>query len=144
MLRQQTGEEPDLEALSRSTGIPTEKVQQLLLLMPEICSLDVPLGDTEGGTLGALLEDIQAVQPQEELVRRELEQTMERLLESLNDRQQQVLRLHFGMADGNCYSLEEIGRQLGISKERARQIERQAMDKLQKLGTSMGLEDFLE
>jgi DNA-directed RNA polymerase sigma subunit (sigma70/sigma32) len=52
--------------------------------------------------------------------------------------------MHFGMTDGTCYSLEQISREMGISKERARQIERQAMDKLFKLGTSMGLEDFLE
>ena len=61
----------------------------------------------------------------------------------LEPRQQQILRLHFGMEDGVCYSLEQIGARLGISKERARQIERQAMEKLQRLGTDFGLEDFL-
>ena len=93
--------------------------------------------------MGVLMEDVHAPQPQEELVRRELEHTLQTLLSALNERQQQILRLHFGMEDGTCYSLEEIGKKLGISKERARQIERQAMEKLQKLGASMGLEDFL-
>ena len=69
--------------------------------------------------------------------------TMDKLLGMLNDRQRQVLQLHFGMKDGACHSLEEIGVIMGVSKERARQIEKQAMDKLQKLGASLGLEDFL-
>ena len=69
---------------------------------------------------------------------------MDRLIEKLSPRQQQVLRLRFGMEDGACHSLEEIGTQMGVSKERARQIERQAMDKLKKMGADMGLEDFLE
>ena len=62
----------------------------------------------------------------------------------LTDRQQQILRLHFGMEDGTCYSLQQIAERIGVSKERTRQIEGQAMDKLQKLGASLGLEDFLE
>ena len=68
---------------------------------------------------------------------------MNDLLLSLSDRQQQLLRLRFGMEDGVCYSLEQIGKRLGISKERTRQIEKQAMDKLQKLGSNVGLEEFL-
>jgi len=142
-LRQENGEEPTPEEIAHRTGIAPAKVQEILLLMPEVCSLDIPIGEDDS-TLGALMEDIQAPQPQEELVRRELEHTMQTLLGALNPRQQQILRLHFGMEDGNCYSLEEIGKQMGISKERVRQIERQAMDKLQKMGASMGLEDFLE
>ena len=77
-------------------------------------------------------------------MRRELKATLDMLLATLNDRQQQVLRLHYGMADGVCYSLEQIGKQLGISKERTRQIEHQAMEKLQKQGADLGLEDFLQ
>jgi len=87
---------------------------------------------------------LQAPQPQEALVRRELEHTMEALLSQLTERQQRVLRLRFGMEDGVCYTLEAIGEKLEVSKERARQLYRQAMDKLQQLGTGLGLEDFLE
>ena len=143
-LRQETGREPTPEEISCRTGLPTEKVQELMERMPEVCSLDIRVGEEEENSLAALVEDIHAPQPQEELVRRELEHTMQLLMNALNPRQQQVLRLHFGMEDGTCHSLEEIGRRMGISKERARQIERQAMETLQKLGASMGLEDFLE
>ena len=142
-LLQESGQEPTEAEIAQQTGIPEGKVRQLLTLIPETCSLDAPMGAEDDGTLGILLEDVHAPQPQEELVRRELKQTMDNLLGMLNDRQRQVLRLHFGMEDGVCYSLEEIGSMLGISKERARQIERQAMEKLQKLGAGIGLEDFL-
>ena len=143
VLLQENGEEPTAEEIAQRTGFPVEKVKELLELSPEVCSLDIPTGDGEESTLGTLLEDVQALRPQEELIRRELERTLRQLLGSLTDRQQKILRLHFGMEDGTCYSLEEIGKMLGISKERVRQIERQAMDKLQIMGSSMGLEDFL-
>ena len=143
-LLQETGEEPTTAQISERSGIPEPKVQELIRLTPDICSLDVPAGDgDDSGALGTLLEDVQTPQPYEELVRQELEHTMGELLSTLTDRQQQILRLHFGMEDGHCYSLEDIGKQLGISKERVRQIERQAMDKLQKNGASLGLEEFL-
>jgi len=142
-LLQESGREPDPGEIAQASGIPEQKVSQLLALTPEVCSLDAPMGEDEDGTLAILMEDITAPQPQEELVRRELRHTLDTLLGMLTPRQQEVLRLHFGMDDGVCRSLEEIGKQLGISKERVRQVERQAMDKLQKLGASMGLEDFL-
>lgn len=143
-LLQETGEEPTTAQISERSGIPESKVQELIRLTPDICSLDVPTGDgDDSGALGTLLEDVRTPQPYEELVRQELERTMEELLSTLTDRQQQILRLHFGMEDGHCYSLEDIGKMLGISKERVRQVERQAMDKLQKNGASLGLEEFL-
>lgn len=142
-LRQETGTEPDDETVAAACELSVAKVRQLMQLSPELCSLDAPTGDGEDGTLAVLLEDLQAPQPQEELIREELAGIMEHLLGMLNERQRQVLRLHFGMEDGVCHSLEEIGGFLGISKERVRQIEKQAMDKLQKLGASLGLEEFL-
>lgn len=142
-LVQQHGTEPSEEVLAEACDISVDKLRQLVRLHPEVCSLDAPIGDEDGG-IGTILEDIQAPQPYETLVREELIRTMESLLHMLGDRQRQVLQLHFGMTDGVCYSLEEIGKKMGISKERARQIERQAIEKLQKMGASMGLEDYLE
>ena len=141
---EQEGLEADHKALALRTGIPEDKVKQTLELIPRICSLDAPAGDPEHDALQALLEDAHAPQPHEELVRRELVHTMDTLLGMLDQRQQQVLRLHFGMEDDTCHSLSEIGDMLGVSKERARQIQRQALDKLHALGADLGLEDFLD
>lgn len=144
VLQQENGQEPTQSEIASYTGIPEKKVEQLLSLIPDVCSLDVPAGNEDEGTLQLLLEDVQAPQPQEALVCRELKSLLDSLLGLLNPRQQQVLQLHYGMEDGICHSLEEIGSTLEISKERARQIEHQALDKLRKLGADLGLEEFLE
>ncbi len=141
-LLQETGTEPTAAQIAACCDMSEEKVEKYLALQPQTCSLDAPAGEEDA--IVVLLEDLQAPQPQEELVREELRRTLSGLLAMLGERQQQVLRLHFGMVDGTCHSLEEIGRILGISKERARQIEKQAMDKLKRLGADIGLEDFLE
>lgn len=142
-LRLELEREPEEWEIARKLGISEKKVREYLSLIPEICSLDAPAGEDEDGALRLLLEDIHAPQPYEELVRRELKATLDSLLSTLNERQRQVLRLHYGMEDGTCHSFEKIGMRLGVSKERARQIERQAMEKLQKLGADLGLEDYL-
>ncbi len=140
---EQEGIEPTEALIAQRSGIPVDKVRQLLRLQPEVCSLDMPLQEEEDGTLQSMIEDTGAVQPYETLVREEMKRTLDTLLGMLTPRQQQVLRLHYGMEDGNCLSLEEISGILGVSKERVRQIERQALDKLIKLGADLGLEDFL-
>lgn len=142
-LLQENGVEPTAAEISQRSGIPVDKVGKLLQLMPEVCSLDANAGEEET-LLRSLLEDVHAPQPQEKLIREELSHTMEHLLSTLTERQQQVVRLRFGMTDGVCHSLDEIGTILGISKERARQIERQSMINLKKSGAGLGLEDFLE
>ncbi len=141
-LLQQTGEEPTPAQIAQACDLPEDRVKKLLELTPQTCSLDAPAGE-EDIALGAMLADQEASEPQEELVRQELRRILGQLLSKLTPRQRQVLELHFGMTGQTSYSLEAISKKLGISKERVRQIERQAMDKLQKLGVSLGLEDFL-
>ena len=144
-LQQDWGREPEPEELAQLCDVAVEKVRQLLqLLPPQIGSLDAPAGDPDHDALQYLLEDTATPRPHEELVRKELKHTIDSLLSRLNERQQEVLRLHFGMEDGKCYSLEQIAKRFGISKERARQINNDAIKKLQTLGANLGLEDFLE
>ena len=142
-LYQEFNEEPSISQIAQRVGMPEAKVEELLRLNPEISSLDIPSGEGDRNSVMDLVEDMDSLGPQEALVRQELDEMIQKMLSSLNPRQQEILKLHFGLEDGHGYSLEEIGKKLGISKERARQIERQALEKLQELGTSLGLEDFL-
>lgn len=142
-LYQEFNEEPSISQIAQRVDMSEAKVEELLHLNPEISSLDIPSGEGDRNSVMDLVEDMDSVGPQEALVRQELDEMIRKMLSSLNPRQQEILKLHFGLEDGRTYSLEEIGKKLGISKERARQIERQALEKLQELGTSLGLEDFL-
>ena len=143
MLTQQLGTPPTALQIGQQCDMDEDKVLELLELCPRTCSLDSPVGENGEDDLQVLIEDLQAPQPQEELVRRELKHTMEMLLCQLNERQQQVLRLHYGMDDGVPRSLESISKELGVSKERVRQIEHQAREKLKTMGADFGLEDYL-
>ena len=143
VLLQRNGVEPEAAEIADACDMDAEKVQQLLNLYPRVCSLDTPVGENGDSDLQVLLEDLQAPQPQEELVRMELKNTLETLLSLLTDRQQQVLRLRYGISGEEPRSMESIAKELGISKERVRQIEHQAMDKLKTMGADFGLEDFL-
>ena len=141
-LIQENGAEPTEEALAKACDMTVEKLRELIKLLPEISSLDVPVGE-EDNSHGTLLEDEEAPKPYELLVREELKRSMDALLQMLNDRQREILQLRFGMIDGVFHSRDEIGKMMNISKERVRQIEQDAIAKMQKMGTGMGLEDFL-
>ncbi len=140
-LRRELKRAPTDEELAAHCAMDIEKLRRVRFLQPQTVSLDA--ATDEDDPIGARIEDIHSAQPQERLVRQALTQTMEKLLSMLTPRQAQVLRMHYGM-DGERKSLEQIGAQLGISKERARQIEKQAIDRLKELGADIGLEDFLE
>jgi RNA polymerase primary sigma factor len=142
--RAEEGRDPTPAELSSRTGFAEEKVQELLRLAPEVTSLDTPVGERGEDTLGTLLPGDGSTEPQAELIRRELKELLEGLMAELTDRQRTVLRLRFGMDDGLSRSQAEVAKELGISKERVRQLERQAMEHLQRMGEGLGLEDFLQ
>ena len=142
--RAEEGRDPTAAELSGRTGYAPEKVEELLSLAPEVTSLDIPVGERGEDTIGSLLPGDESLQPQEELIRRELKELLDSLMAELADRQRTVLRLRFGMDDGLSRSQAEVAKELDISRERVRQIERQAMERLQKMGAGLGLEDFLQ
>lgn len=141
-LRQSMEREPTLEEIGAQCDLSADKVSQLLQLKPELLSLDAPVGEHDA--VGNLVEDVRSPHPLQTLMSRELLERMGSLIAQLPERQQRILRLHYGMEDDKCHSFEEIGNMFGFSKERARQIENQALRKLRYLAKNMGLEDFLE
>ena len=142
-LKQELEREPTADELARHCDMTPERIRHLMELYPEICSINTPTGEDGENSLEDLLKDRLSPEPYEQLVREEMKRTLELLLSMLDDRQQMILRLHFGMEDGICHSLEQISIRYGVSKERIRQIERQAMERLKELGANLGLEDFL-
>ncbi len=141
LLSQQLGRMPLPGEIAKCCDMYEDRVERLLQLAPQVSSLDAPVGDDT--TVSMLLGDLQVPHPQDQLIRDALTDTINSLLSTLTERQQLVLRLHFGMEDGVCHSLEDISVRFGVSKERVRQIERQAMEHLKKNGVGFGLEDFL-
>ena len=144
-LQQELERDPTLEELAERTGFSPEKIREYLSWNSiDVCSMEAVTGENEDGTLQMLLEDDRAPKPLEILVRRELERIIDALLGQLSDRQSLVLRLRFGMEDGICYTQEAIGEKLGVTKQAVGEVERNAIKRLRKLGTGLGLEDFLE
>lgn len=142
-LSQKYGVEPDVLQIAEACDMDAQKVSQLLSLYPQVCSLDTPVGADGDDELQSLIEDLQSLQPQEELVRSELKDILNRMLSMLTQRQQQVLQLRYGLDTGLSCTISQTAQVLGISKERVRQVEEEAIVKLKKIGADYGLEDFL-
>jgi RNA polymerase primary sigma factor len=140
-LRTELGAEPQLQQIADLCHLSVDKVEQLLQLQPKTCSLDASIGEED---MEIPVEKLHGHEPHQQLVREELIRTLEQLMSKLTPRQRHILRLRNGMEDGKCHSLSGIAEMLGISKERVRQVEKQAMDKLRTWGSDVGLEDFLE
>ncbi len=138
------GREPAPEELAERLGMPLEKVRKVLKIAKEPISLETPIGDEEDSHLGDFIEDKNAVQPLDAAIHGNLRETTTRVLASLTPREERVLRMRFGIGMNTDHTLEEVGQQFSVTRERIRQIEAKALRKLKHPSRSRLLRSFLD
>ena len=143
-LLQDFGREPTAEELADEMNIPEERVHAVLKMAQQPISLESPVGDTGDANFGDFIKDEKAKDPSDETSQRLLREQMEKVLNSLTERERKILRLRFGLQDGYARTLEEVGKQFKVTRERIRQIEAKALRKLRHPTRSRQLEGFLE
>jgi RNA polymerase primary sigma factor len=143
-LTRELGREPEAEELSETLELPLEKVRMVLRISNDPISLDAPIGDSEHATLRNLLEDCSAVSPEDAMIRANLVDRIAKLLSRLDPREAHVLRMRFGIGEGCERTLEEVGQDLDVSRERIRQIETAALRKLRNPRYVRALKGFLD
>lgn len=143
-LLQELGKEPTPEQIAEKMEMPTEKVREILKIAQEPVSLETPIGEEDDSHLGDFIEDQEATSPAEHAAYELLKEQLEDVLDTLTDREENVLRLRFGIDDGRTRTLEEVGKLFGVTRERIRQIEAKALRKLRHPSRSKQLKDFLE
>ena len=143
-LLQDLGREPLPEEIGRQMGVPAEKVREILKVSQEPVSLETPIGEEEDSHLGDFIEDAEAVVPIDAASFILLQEQLESVLHTLSDREKKVIQLRFGLMDGHPRTLEEVGREFGVTRERIRQIESKTLSKLRHPSRSQKLRDYLE
>ena len=143
-LQQELGREPTSEEIAREMDLTPEKVRDIQKISQEPVSIDMPIGEEEDSNLGDFIEDQKALAPADAASQQMLKEQMERVLGQLSDRERRVLELRFGLEDGRSRTLEEVGREFGVTRERIRQIEAKALRKLRHPTKSRQLRDYLE
>ncbi|MGY3765161.1 RNA polymerase sigma factor RpoD [Vagococcus vulneris] len=143
-LLQDLGREPTPEEIGAEMDLPPEKVREILKIAQEPVSLETPIGEEDDSHLGDFIEDQEATSPADHAAYELLKEQLESVLDTLTDREENVLRLRFGLDDGRTRTLEEVGRVFGVTRERIRQIEAKALRKLRHPSRSKQLKDFLE
>ena len=143
-LLQDLGREPLPEEIGRQMGIPADKVREILKVSQEPVSLETPIGEEEDSHLGDFIEDSDAVVPVDAASFILLQEQLESVLHTLSEREKKVIQLRFGLLDGHPRTLEEVGRECGVTRERIRQIESKTLSKLRHPSRSQKLRDYLE
>ena len=138
------GREPTEEELAKGLGLKPEKVKKIQSIPKITHSLDEPVGVEEGSSLGEFIEDTDGLPPPDEATREARAKQLRRVVDSLTPREAKVLRLRFGLEDGDSRTLEEVGRKIGVTRERARQIQAGALRKLRHPARARKLKDFWE
>ncbi|KRN30392.1 RNA polymerase sigma factor RpoD [Liquorilactobacillus mali] len=141
---QDLGREPVPEEIGAEMDMPTDKVREILKIAQEPVSLETPIGEEDDSHLGDFIEDHDATSPADHAAYELLKEQLESVLDTLTDREENVLRLRFGLDDGRTRTLEEVGKVFGVTRERIRQIEAKALRKLRHPSRSKQLKDFLE
>ncbi|MCC6110197.1 RNA polymerase sigma factor RpoD [Limosilactobacillus fermentum] len=143
-LLQDLGREPLPEEIGAEMDMDTQKVRDILKISQEPVSLETPIGEEDDSHLGDFIEDHDATSPADHAAYEMMKKQLENVLDTLTDREENVLRLRFGLDDGRTRTLEEVGRVFGVTRERIRQIEAKALRKLRHPSRSKQLKDFLE
>ena len=143
-LLQQLGREPSPEEIAEAMEISVERVREIMKIAQEPVSLETPIGEEEDSHLGDFIEDQDAPAPAEAASFMLLKEQLEEVLDTLTEREERVLRLRFGLDDGRARTLEEVGQNFGVTRERIRQIEAKSLRKLRHPSRSRKLKDFLD
>jgi RNA polymerase primary sigma factor len=143
-LVQEFGREPTAEEIGRKMDMPVSKVRKILKIAQEPISLETPIGEEEDSHLGDFIEDRGVVSPSEAVINLNLKEQTASVLQSLTPREEQVIRMRFGIGDGSEHTLEEVGQRFSVTRERIRQIEAKALRKLRHPSRSRKLKAFLE
>ena len=143
-LMQDLSREPTPEELGQAVGMPPDRVREILKMSQEPLSLETPIGEEEDSHLGDFIEDHKAIAPADAATQNLLKEHLATVLDSLSRRERKVLQLRFGLDDGRSRTLEEVGREFGVTRERIRQIENKALRKLRHPARSKMLKDYMD
>ena len=141
---QETGKDPTPEILAKRLGMEAEKIKAIIEMNQEPISLETPVGSEEDSELGDFVEDQKILNPYEATNRKLLKEQLSKVLKTLSEREENVLRYRYGLDDGCPRTLEEVGREFGVTRERIRQIEAKALKKLKEKSTQQNLDDYID